>query len=130
MALINCNLFNFQTGTCTQVNIGFDFSKVLTYTDSNGAAVNITGFDFVMTVKDTLGGSVILTLPIVGTNLLTGFYIPSPTTGILFLQISKADTTAITGGVGVYPYEIVVTDPDTKENIYFQGTIEFIDRGF
>ncbi len=126
---MGCSEFNFQSNTCTQVNIGFDFSKTLTYTDSNKAAINITGFDFVMTVKDELGGSTILTLPIVVTNLLTGFYIPSPSTGVLFMQISKADT-AITGGAGVYPYEIVVTDPDTKENIYFQGTIEFFERGF
>lgn len=130
MTQINCSLFNFQTGTCTQVNMGFDFSKTLTYTDPNNAAINITGFDFVMTVKDVLGGSTILTLPIVATNLLTGFYIPSPSTGVLFMQIAKADTAAITGGAGVYPYEIVVTDPDTKENVYFQGTIQFYERGF
>ena len=128
MALINCNLFNFQTGTCTQVNKDFDFEKVLTYTDVNGDAINVTGFVFVMTIKAALGGATLLTLPIVGDNLTTGFYIPSPISGIINMQITDTDTALI--AAGVYPYEMTVVDTDSKEEIFMQGTIEFVDRGF
>jgi len=128
MSLIDCNLFNFQTGSCTQVDKDFDFEKVLTYTDSDNAAVNITGFVFVMTIKAALGGATLLTLPIVGDNTTTGFYIPSPTTGVLNMLITDTDT-ALTAA-GVYPYEMTVVDTDSKEEIFMQGTIEFIDRGF
>ena len=100
---MGCSEFNFQSNTCTQVNIGFDFSKTLTYTDSNKAAINITGFDFVMTVKDELGGSTILTLPIAVTHLLTGCYIHSTSTGVLFMHLSKPSTTlAFSRGVSSY----------------------------
>lgn len=128
MSLINCNLFNFQTGTCTQVDKDFDFEKVLTYTDVNGDAINVTGFVFVMTIKAALGGATLLTLPIVGDNLTTGFYIPSPISGIINMQITDTDTALI--AAGVYPYEMTVVDTDSKEEIFMQGTIEFVDRGF
>ena len=128
MALINCNLFNFQTGTCTQVDKDFDFEKVLTYTDVNGDAINVTGFVFVMTIKAALGGATLLTLPIVGDNLTTGLYIPSPISGVINMQITDTDTALI--DAGVYPYEMTVVDTDSKEEIFMQGTIEFVDRGF
>lgn len=123
-----CSNFDFNNSTCTLVTKGFDYSKVLTYTDSNGDAINITGFVFLMTIKDALGGSDILSLPIVGDNLTTGFYIPSPVSGVLNMLITDTDTGLITAGV--YPYEFTVTDTDSKIDIFIQGTIEFFDRGF
>ncbi len=123
-----CNQFDFQTGTCTAVNKDFDFEKVLTYTDANNDAVNITGFVFVMTIKAALGGATLLTLPIVGDNLTTGFFIPSPTTGVLNMQITDTDVALI--AAGVYPYEMTVVDGDSKEEIFMQGTIQFTERGF
>lgn len=125
---MGCSEFNFQSNTCTQVDVGFDFTKVLTYTDINGDAVNITGFVFVMTIKDNLSGATLLTLPIVGDNLTTGFYIPAPSSGVLNMQITDTDTALI--AVGVYPYEMTVTDTDSKVDIFMQGTIQFFDRGF
>lgn len=125
---MGCSEFNFQTGTCTQVDKDFDFAKVLTYTDVNNDAVNITGFVFVMTIKAALGGATLLTLPIVGDNLTTGFYIPSPTTGVLNMQITDTDAGLI--AEGVYPYEMTVVDTDSKVDIFMQGTIQFAERGF
>jgi len=125
---ILCNSFNFQSGTCTQVEKDFDFEKVLTYTDDNNDAVNITGLVFVMTIKDALAGTTLLTLPIVGDNLTTGFYIPSPTSGVLNMQITDTDVALI--AEGVYPYEMTVVDGDSKVEIFMQGTIQFSERGF
>lgn len=126
--MAQCSRFDFQTGTCTQVDIGFDFSKVLTYTDVNGDAINVTGFVFSMTIKDELSGATLLTLPIVGDNLTTGLYIPSPISGIINMQITDTDAGLI--AAGVYPYEMTVTDNNSKVDIFMQGSINFINRGF
>jgi hypothetical protein len=80
-----------------------------------------------MTIKDALGGSTLLTLPIVGDALTTGLYIPDPTNGQIFVQMTAADTTTV--GAGVFPYEMTKT-LSTKLTIYMQGTIEFINRGY
>lgn len=125
---MDCNNFDFLTGTCTQVDIGFDFDKVFTYTDSVGLPVNITGFDFNMLIKDALGGATLLTLPTVNDNVTTGFFFPSPTTGIINMQITDTDTALIASGT--YPYEMTITDGDSKIDIFMQGEIQFFERGF
>lgn len=125
---MSCNNFDFFTGTCTQVDVGKDFEKVLTYTGPTDTPIDITGFDFNMTIKDKLGGTILLTLPTVGDNLTTGFFIPSPITGIINMQITQADTVLV--GNGTFPYELIETDPDGKDFIFMQGTIQFFDKNF
>ena len=124
-----CNSFDYTVSTqpCTNVNVGFNFSKSVTYSNE-GTAINITGFVFAMTVKDTIGGPTLLTLPIVGDALTTGLYIPTPETGEIFVQITGIDTTAT--GAGVFPYEMIITNPSGLESIFMQGTMQFIDRGY
>lgn len=124
-----CNSFDYTVATqpCTNVNVGFDFSKSITYSN-DGTAIDITGFVFSMTVKDTIGGSTLLTLPIVGDILTTGLYIPTPETGEIFVQITDTDTIAT--GAGVFPYEMIITNPSGIISIFMQGTIQFIDRGY
>ena len=124
-----CNNFDYTISTqpCTNVDVGFDFSKSLTYED-DGTAINLNGYIFVMTIKASIGGSTLLTLPIVGNNTTTGLYIPTPTNGEIFVQILAADT--ITTGAGVFPYEMTLTHPSGLISIFMQGTIEFIDRGY
>ena len=125
---MDCDNFDFLTGNCTQVDIGFDFEKVFTYTDSLGLPVPLTGFDFNMIIKDALGGATLLTLPTVNDNVTTGFYFPSPITGIISMLITDTDTAGFT--VGTYPYEMTITDTDSKVEIFMQGEIQFVDRGF
>lgn len=80
----SCNELNLQTGQkCTQVDIGFDYSKTITYTDNSGNAIDLTGFVLDGNIKDNLGGSVILALPEVGDDQTTGLYIADRTTGVL-----------------------------------------------
>ena len=128
MANNNCSQFNFEDITCTQADIGFDFNKILTFKDASGAAIDITGQTLVMIIKDELEGATLLTLSIVGDKLTTGFFIPSPTTGIINMQITDTDTNSI--AVGLYPYETIRTDTDSKKTIFMQGNIQFSERGF
>lgn len=125
---MGCSEFDFQTSTCTQVDKGFDFSKVLTYKDSLGAVIDLTNLTFLMTIKDGLGGSTLLVLSEVGDDVTTGLYIPSPISGIINIQITDDDTGSI--AEGVYPYEITLTDSNGRVEIFMQGTIQFDDRGF
>ena len=124
----NCNELNFRSGNkCTQVDIGFDYSKTITYTDNAGAAIDLTGFVLDCDIKDVLGGSVIIAMPEVANDQTTCLYIADRTTGVILFQIKKADT-AITPAS--YPYEITITNPSTDESIFLQGIIEFANRGF
>lgn len=124
-----CNSFDYTESTqpCTNVDVGFNFSKSLTYED-DGTAIDITDFTFAMTIKASIGGSTLLTLPIVTDNITTGLYIPDPTNGEIFIQIIKAAT--ISTGDGVFPYEMIMTDASSLDSIFMQGTIQFIDRGY
>jgi len=122
---MGCNQFDFQTGTCTAVDITFDFVKVLTFSDDSGS-VDLTGFDLTGEIKDTLGGSVLLSLALVANDQTTGFYIPTPSNGVINFIIKKEDVLA----AGVYPYEFILTNPTGDESIFMQGTIQFTDRGF
>ena len=124
-----CNSFDYTVSTqpCTNVDVGFNFSKSITYSN-DGIPINITGVVFAMTIKASIGGATLLTLPIVTDNLTTGLYIPTPTNGGIFVQITGADS--ITIGAGVFPYEMIMTDTFSLETIFMQGTIQFIDRGY
>ena len=126
--MVLCSNFDFNNSTCTQVDIGFDYTISLTHNDALGNPIDLTSFTFQMIIKDGLAGSTLLTLNEVATDLLTGLYIPSPTTGVIRLQITDTDTALI--AVGVYPYEFTQTDTDSEVKIFMQGTIQFFDRGF
>ena len=125
---MGCSEFNFQTGTCTQVDKDFDFMKIMTVKDSAGVIVDLTGLVFEFIIKDALGGSAILTLNHVLDNISTGLYIPNPASGVINIQIIKATAASI--AAAVYPYEMTKTDTDSLETIFAQGTIQFSDRGF
>lgn len=126
---MKCNTFNFEESSdpCSNVNVGFDFAFTAFY-NNGGIGVDISDDSFEMTIKDTIGGTILLTLPEVLNNITTGLYIPTPTGGKIFIQIIEADT--VTMGAGVFPYEMTKTDSDNLTTIFMEGTIEFIDRGY
>lgn len=120
-----CSNFDFNNSTCTSVDIAFDFSKVLLFSDEAGA-IDLTGFGLVGVIKDAIGGSSLLALTIVGNDQTTGFYIPVLTDGSIQFIIKKEDALAS----GTYPYEFTLTNPSGDDSIFMQGTIQFFDRGF
>lgn len=126
---MKCNTFNFEVASdpCSNVKVGFDFAFTAFY-NLVGVGVDISDDTFEMTIKDVVGGSVILTLPEVLDNITTGLFIPTPIGGKIFIQIMEADTTTV--GAGKFPYEMTKVDSDNLKTIFMQGTIEFIDRGY
>ena len=123
-----CSSYNFQTGACTNANKDFDFLVTFSVTDVNKDPVPLTGDVFQLVIKDDLNGAVLLTLDHVVDNVSTGIYIPSPTTGVISIQIT--DTDVATVPAGVYPYQMAKTDSDGKITVFAQGTFQFYNRGF
>lgn len=78
---------------------GSDFSYDVTLTDSAGAAIDLTGYTFYMTVKKAKSNS--------DENAIfkkTVTTIPNPTLGIVTIPIVRTDTLNVTPGI--YPYDI------------------------
>jgi hypothetical protein len=125
---MGCSEFNFLSGICQDVKKDFDYTRVFQYKDPDGNAIDLTGSDLNMTIKDTLGGTTLLSLAIVGSSSATGFYIPTPTDGTINMFITQADVTSVPAGD--YVHEIIITNSAGKDEIFMQGTIQFTDRGF
>lgn len=84
------------------VNQGIDLIFTTTNTDSNGAAINITGFTVKMTISNQVTNAAILSI----TNG-SGVTLTSPSTGLATFQFTGAQTASIP--VGSYSYGIKAT---------------------
>ena len=122
---MSCNKFDFNERTCSSVDIGMDFIKTLTYTDSSDNAIDLTSHTFSMRIRQTKDGSDLLTLGIVGDTTSTGFYIADPLTGIIRLKITDVDTATFNSGN--YRYDIIMTDPNGDKTIFMEGSILFTE---
>ena len=121
---MTCNKFNFQISTCTNVDIGVDFTKVtLAVTDENGDPINLTGFDLNMRIRKNRTGANILLLPVVGSSTLTGLYFTDITTGNFNIRINDTDTDLFTDGF--YLYDIIITNPSGDTEVFMEGRIQF-----
>jgi len=74
--------------------IGCDWYQPFTIT-SNGTPLNLTGYTAEMVIKDAKGGNIIQDCA----DFIT---IPSPTTGVILIQIPHATTNTYTERAGVY----------------------------
>ena len=82
---------------------GDDFPYIVTLTDENSDAVDLTGYTFYMTVKYKISDS--------DENAIfkkTVTSIPSPTLGVVTITIDRADTQNKIPGI--YPYDIKYVD--------------------
>lgn len=122
---MSCNSFNFNG--CFAVPVGFDYVSSMIETDDQEMAIDLTGFDFSMSIQAKNTAVDLLTLSVVGDDSSTGIYIPEPTTGEIFIQIRKADSTTL--GAGDYVYSIRITDPSLNEDLFSYGDISVIGVG-
>ena len=114
---MGCNSFNFNG--CFAVPVGYDFNDF--FFENNEE--DYTGFTFSMSIQAKNTAVDLLTLSVVGDDSTTGIYIPDPTSGIIFIQIMKADTLAS----GDYEYSIRITDTSSIETLFAYGSISFIE---
>ena len=123
---MSCNTVNLDG--CNKVTIDKDYSIYFEWLDNNSNGIDLTGYSFTGSIKDTLGGSEIVALPTVSDDQTTGLYIPDVTTGQIFLQIKKEDSSGI--AAGDKPFQILRTYPNGDIDVFAEGNINFYYRGF
>lgn len=121
---MSCEEFHFSQSSCHNVFVGADFSREIAYRDSNGDPIDLTGQTFTMVIRDVNSSVDLLTLTNVGDSNTTGFYIPTPNNGVLYLQIREEQTNAL--GKGQRKYKITRTDASNDTHIFMYGTISFV----
>ena len=84
------------------VNQGIDLIFTVTWTDSNGAAINLTGYTIQLAVSNQVSNANLLTL-----SIGSGVTVTTPSTGVAQFRITGTQTTAL--GVGTYYYGIKAT---------------------
>ena len=102
-----------------EFNEGDDFTYKITLTDSDGIAIDITGYTFYMTVKKTVSNSDDDAL-----FKITVSTIPSPTLGIVNIPIDRTDTLNKTAGI--YPYDIKYKDGSSEIKTIIYGDFKLI----
>jgi hypothetical protein len=84
------------------VNQGIDLIFTVTWTDSTGAAINLTGYTIQLALSNQVTNTNLLTL-----SIGSGVTVTTPSTGVAQFRITGAQTTAL--GVGTYYYGIKAT---------------------
>lgn len=125
---MSCNNLELTDANCFSVDIGRDYLLNMTYDDgaTPPVAIDLTGFDLAMNIKLATETVNFLTLGIVGDLDTTGIFLADPTTGVFQIVITEADTATATATD--YNYEIVITDPASKETTFLYGLIKFAER--
>lgn len=95
---------------------GADFSHIVGLTDADGVALDLTGYDARMQIRQLVGSED----PLVELTVGNGGIVLNELVGQLTLTISSTDTTAMTWRSGVYDLEIV--DPDDIVTRIMQGS--------
>lgn len=114
--------FNDEGDNCLAIRVGFDYRVTITYTDSDGNAIDLTGSTLTMTIKASREDvSPTLTLTNSATLTVSGLYIADATTGIFVINIINADTGAL--AEGTYGYEISIVDSASVKTLFMEGSI-------
>jgi hypothetical protein len=114
---MSCGILNFDAANCMQIFIGLDFDPVSITID--GAGPDLTNQDIKMNIYDGCGNKV-LELVEVGSSVLTGIYIPDPTTKTFYPQFRKTETALLEEKT--YTHEIIITDENLNEEMFLRGT--------
>jgi hypothetical protein len=97
---------------------GATFEKAFEYKDSTKTSINLTGYTARLQVRSDTDASTTLIELTTENNRIT---LNDPTTGVIQLYISAADTAALTFNTGVYDLELqhVASGRTIVENIVY-----------
>lgn len=96
---------------------GTTFRKQLTYTDSAGVAVDLTGYSARMQLRTKITDANIIIL----LDNANGRITITPTTGVIDLFISDTDTASLTFKTAAYDLEVIAPNGDVTRLL--EGTI-------
>lgn len=105
--------------TCDQ---GATFSRVITYKDSDGALVNLTGYTARMHVRAQIEAPSPDVSPLIALTTTNGRITLGGALGTVTLSISAADTAALSAGTYYYDLEMVSGDSPVVVTRLIQGT--------
>ena len=121
---MSCRDFDFSTKNCMNVTISMDYQKGITFKDSEGTGIDMTGSTLLMEIKNNKGDvSSVLELTNQVSASVTGFYFTDISTGQFLMTITDTDTGAV--NKGTYVYEINLTDSNGIKSVFMSGLIEF-----
>lgn len=92
------------------------WSISLIFSDNNDTPIDLTGWSAAMMIRDTYGGSVLLSLSSPSSGITVG-----TSNGLVSIVIDKATTGGFTWSDGVY--DVVLTDPSANAYRMVEGTI-------
>ena len=95
-----------------------DFPLRLTFKDSNGSAINLTGFTVAAQVYDDSRSTKYADFTVAYTNR---------TGGIVDISLSDSDTANFTPEI--LKYDVLLTDGSGNKEYYLEGTL-FISQGY
>jgi hypothetical protein len=98
------------------VNQGIDLIFTITWTDSTGTAINLTGYTIKLAITNQVTNANLLTL-----QIGSGVTVATPTSGVAQFQITGTQTTAL--GVGTYFYGVKATSAGGINYDWLDGTI-------
>lgn len=98
-----------------------DTHSVLTrYVDSNGAAINLSGYSAKLQVKETYDGTALVTL-----TQLAGLAIDGAA-GTITITFTAAQTGAL--AVGIYLYDLQITSPGGVVTTLIEGRFSILPQ--
>ena len=98
------------------VNQGIDLIFTVTWTDSTGTAINLTGYTIQLAVSNQVTLANLLTL-----SIGSGVTVATPSNGIAQFRITGTQTTAL--GVGTYYYGIKATSSGGISYDWLDGSL-------
>ena len=98
------------------IDQGATYSLALTYKDSAGAAINLTGYTAAMQIRSSYDS----TSTIVSLTSSAGIVITAAT-GLLTVNITSTQTTALTPGT--YVYDLEITSASNVVTRLIQGSV-------
>ena len=119
-----CSTLDLIEKDCLNISAGYEYGFDLLVTDSADEAIDITGFDFNMSIKDNANSVPLLSLTTSLDDAVTGFFIVDALAGLFRLKITSTDTATLKKGFHLY--EISQTDLAGELTLFMQGKIQSI----
>lgn len=85
-----------------KASLGLPATLTLTYYDSAGSAMNLTGYTAQMSFKATLSSAAVVTLATSGSGITLG-----SGTGNIVIALSAANSALLTAGVWYYDFKLI-----------------------
>jgi len=98
------------------VKQGIDLIFTVTWTDSTGTPINLTGYTIKMSVNNQVSNTSVLAL-----TIGSGVTVSAPSTGVAQFQITGTQTAALS--TGTYSYGIKATSAGGINYDWLDGTI-------